>query len=77
MFELYASGNYSFPGLATGNYLVRAVSDSVSSSRTGWVNTLRAVQTYRTDARDVDEGTPAAPDSAAGAGVPPPAEHRH
>jgi choice-of-anchor C domain-containing protein len=34
------SGNYSFTGLALGNYTVRVVSGSVSSSRTGWVNTL-------------------------------------
>ena len=43
-------GNYSFPGLAAANYTVRVVNTSVSSSRTGYVASLRGVQTYRTDA---------------------------
>ena len=45
-----AGGAYSFTGLAPGSYVVRAVNDSVSSSRTGYVTSLRAVQTYRTNA---------------------------
>jgi Peptidase family C25/SdrD B-like domain/Periplasmic copper-binding protein (NosD) len=44
------SGNYSFPGLSAGNYTVRVVNSTVTSSRTGYVAGLLAVQTYRTDA---------------------------
>ena len=44
------SGNYSFTGLAAGNYTVRVVSSSVTSSRTGYVAGLLPVQTFRTNA---------------------------
>ncbi len=43
-----ASGNYSFSGLAAGNYTVRVVNSSVTSSRTGYVAELLPVQTYCT-----------------------------
>ncbi len=45
-----AGGAYEFTGLATGDYTVRVVNDSVSSSRAGYVSSLKAVQTFRTDA---------------------------
>jgi parallel beta-helix repeat protein len=45
-----ASGAYSFSGLAAGNYTVRIVNSTVTSSRTGYVSTLIPVQTFRTDA---------------------------
>jgi choice-of-anchor C domain-containing protein len=45
-----ASGNYSFAAKPLGQYLVRVVSGSVSSSRTGYVSSLVPVPTYRTDA---------------------------
>ena len=44
------SGNYSFTGLTPGNYTVRVVSSSVTSSRTGYVAGLLPVMTYRTNA---------------------------
>ncbi|GGJ35230.1 GEVED domain-containing protein [Deinococcus roseus] len=44
-----AGGNYSI-GLFEGNYQIRVVNSTVSSTRTGWVNTLMPVQTYRTNA---------------------------
>ena len=44
------SGNYSFTGLSAATYYVRAVSDSVSSSRTGYTTSLKPVMTYRTNA---------------------------
>jgi len=45
-----ASGTYAFTGLAAGNYTVRIVSSSVTSSRTGYVAGLLPVQTFRTNA---------------------------
>jgi hypothetical protein len=47
-----AAGNYSFgPTLvANRNYIVRVVSSSITSSRTGYVAGLLPVLTYRTDA---------------------------
>ncbi|MGB8326774.1 MAG: SdrD B-like domain-containing protein [Steroidobacteraceae bacterium] len=45
-----ASGDYLFGGLAAGNYTVRAVNGTVSSSRTGYVAGLLPVQTFRTNA---------------------------
>jgi uncharacterized repeat protein (TIGR01451 family) len=44
------SGNYSFPGLTAGNYTVRLVNSSVTSSRTGYIAGLLPVMTYRTNA---------------------------
>ena len=44
------SGNYSFSGLSATSYAVRVVSSSVSSSRSGYVASLRPVMTYRTNA---------------------------
>ena len=40
------SGAYTFTGLAAGNYTVRVVNSTVTSSRTGYVSTLIPVQTY-------------------------------
>jgi trimeric autotransporter adhesin len=37
-------------GIAVGDYQVRVVNSTVSSSRSGYVNTLMPVQTFRTDA---------------------------
>ena len=51
-----ASGVYSFTGLATGNYTVRAVSSTVTSSRTGAVATLLPVQTFRTNGLSASVG---------------------
>jgi GEVED domain/SdrD B-like domain/Right handed beta helix region len=48
-------GQYSFTGLAPGNYYVRVVNSTVSSSRPGYTSTLRSVQTFYTDA---SSGTP-------------------
>ena len=45
-----ASGVYAFASLSLGNYTVRVVGSSVSSSRTGWVNTLTPTLTFKTDA---------------------------
>ena len=45
-----ATGDYSFVGLAAGNYTVRVVNSTVTSSRTGYVATLIPVQTFRTNA---------------------------
>lgn len=42
-----AGGNYSFGVLPDGNYYVRVVNDSISSSRTGSNGSELAVQTYR------------------------------
>jgi uncharacterized repeat protein (TIGR01451 family) len=47
-------GTYSFFGLAAGSYKVRLVTYTTPSSRSGWVNTLRPVLTYRAD---VSSGT--------------------
>ena len=44
-----ASGNYSFGGIAAGNYTVRVVNSTVTSSR-GAARRLLPVQTYRTNA---------------------------
>jgi uncharacterized repeat protein (TIGR01451 family) len=48
-------GQYSFTGLAPGNYYVRVVNSTVSSSRPGYTSTLRSIQTFYTDA---SSGTP-------------------
>jgi CSLREA domain-containing protein len=45
-----ANGDYTFPVTASSTYLLRVVNSTVSSSRTGWVNTLLPVQTFRTQA---------------------------
>jgi parallel beta-helix repeat protein len=47
-----ATGDYSFAGLAAGNYTVRTVNSSVRSTRTGGAAcaTCLPVQTWRTDA---------------------------
>ncbi len=44
------SGNYSLGVPAAGTYSVRVVSSSVTSSRTGYVSTLRPVLTFRKNA---------------------------
>jgi SdrD B-like domain/Right handed beta helix region len=43
-----SGGKYSFSGMAAGNYFVRVVNSTVTSSRPGSVNTLTPVQTFRT-----------------------------
>jgi len=45
-----ASGLYGFSGLPDGDFTVRVVNSTVTSSRTGATGNERAVQTYRTDA---------------------------
>ena len=45
-----AGGSYSFGSLAAGNYTVRVVNSSVTSSRSGYVAGLLPVQTFRTNA---------------------------
>lgn len=45
-----AGGQYNFPGLVSGNYTVRVVNSTVSSSRPGYVNTLLPVQSFRANA---------------------------
>ena len=45
-----ADGGYGFAGLIDGDYVVRAVNGTVTSSRPGAVAGLWPVQTYRTDA---------------------------
>jgi hypothetical protein len=45
-----AAGVYTFSVNSNTSYLVRVANKSVASARTGWVNTLMAVQTFRTDA---------------------------
>ena len=62
-----ASGNYSFTGLMAGNYTVRVVNSTVTSSRTGYVAGLWPVQTFRTDA---SSGTAAAVTDYVGGEVP-------
>jgi trimeric autotransporter adhesin len=58
-----ASGNYQFDsnnvtgGLTAGNYTVRVVNSSVTSSRPGYVNTLVSVQTFRTNGLTTNVGT--------------------
>ena len=44
-----ADGKYTFT-VASGDYIVRVVNSTVTSSRTGYVAGLLAVQTFRTDA---------------------------
>jgi len=50
-----STGVYSFPNLPAGQYEVRVVSATVSSTRVGANSSLVPVQTYRTDA---SSGTP-------------------
>jgi len=45
-----AGGEYGFAGLVDGDYDVRVVNSSVTSSRTGATGTEWSVQTYRVDA---------------------------
>jgi uncharacterized repeat protein (TIGR01451 family) len=45
-----SSGLYGFAGMPDGDYTVRVVNSTVTSSRTGASGSERAVQTYRTDA---------------------------
>ncbi|HYN01795.1 MAG TPA: C25 family cysteine peptidase [Vicinamibacteria bacterium] len=45
-----AFGDYRFNGIPPGNYTVRLVNSTVTSSRTGYVAGLLPVQTFRTDA---------------------------
>lgn len=45
-----ATGTYAFGGIVSGNYTVRVVSSTVTSSRTGYVPGLLPVQTFRTNA---------------------------
>ena len=47
------AGAYSFTLPGTGNFTVRAVNDTVESNRLGYVATLLAVQTFRTNG-DID-----------------------
>lgn len=44
-----ASGTYTFSNVAPGNYTVRVVNSTVTSSRPGYVAGLLPVQTFRTD----------------------------
>ena len=41
-----ADGSYVLPTTGAGSYMVRVVSETVSSSRSGWVSSLRPVLTY-------------------------------
>ncbi len=50
-----ASGLYMFTGIAAGNYTVRVVNSTVTSSRSGYIAGLLPVQTFRTNA---STGTP-------------------
>jgi parallel beta-helix repeat protein len=43
-------GQYLFSNLAPGDYKVRVVNSTISSSRTGYISSLIPVQTFRTDA---------------------------
>ena len=70
-----AGGTYTFTGLSSGNYLVRVVSSSVLSQRSGSVASLRGVMTFRTNASSgtavavtdhVGGTSPAVADSGAG-----------
>ena len=45
-----ASGNFVLSGVSAGNYVVRVVASSVTSSRSGYTAALVPVLTYRTDA---------------------------
>ena len=45
-----ANGDYDFVGQPDGNYTVRVVNATVTSSRAGYVAGLLPVQTFRTDA---------------------------
>jgi GEVED domain/SdrD B-like domain len=64
-----AGGTYTFPNLAAGDYKVRVVNSTVTSSRTGYVATLRPVQTFRTDA-SVTAGTVTAVTDRVGGEIP-------
>ncbi|MDP1622761.1 MAG: hypothetical protein Q8M08_10540, partial [Bacteroidales bacterium] len=44
------NGDYSFTGLDAGDYHIRVVNASVTSSRSGYTTSCLPVQTYRTDA---------------------------
>ena len=44
------SGNFTFGGLYAGSYIVRVVTSSVTSSRTGYTASCLPVMTYRTNA---------------------------
>ena len=52
-----ASGAYNFTGLQPGNYTVRVVNSTVTSSRTGYVASVLAVQTFRTNGLSANVGT--------------------
>ena len=52
------NGDYSFAGLASANYSVRVVNNTVTSSRTGYVAGLLTVQTFRTNGLTGTVGTP-------------------
>ncbi len=45
-----SGGKYSFSSLSAGDYKIRVVNSTVSSSRTGYVSTLVPVQTFLTSA---------------------------
>jgi uncharacterized repeat protein (TIGR01451 family) len=59
-----SSGFYEFSssnvvrGILPGNYTVRVVNKTVTSARTGYVNTLLPVQTFRTNGLTNNVGTP-------------------
>jgi hypothetical protein len=62
-----ASGVYNFPGLAAGNYTVRVVNSTVTSSRTGATAALIPVQTYNGTTTRVGGEAPAKTDVGAAA----------
>jgi uncharacterized protein (DUF2141 family) len=62
-----ATGDYSFSGLAAGNYTVRVVNSSVTSSRLSSATGVLPVQTYRTIA---STGTAIADPNAVGGQTP-------
>lgn len=69
-----AGGSYSFTTLPTGNYYVRVVNDSVSSSRLGTNGSELAIQTYRSNDgsavnNEVGGRNPASPDAPANTGA--------
>jgi len=53
-----ADGTYAFTGKPNGNYTVRVVNSSVTSSRTGYFAGLLPVQTFRTEASTLGFVTP-------------------
>lgn len=61
-----ANGFYSFGGVTAGNYTVRVVNSTVTSSRTGYLPGLLPVQTYAGGSK-VGGEAPAKADAAAGA----------